>query len=107
MQAEDLARLPGSSERPVAAHSSGPWFARFAGLVLAYLLFVIVFGAWVRITGSGAGCGDHWPTCHGELVPRSPSVQTLIEYTHRIFEASAHRANQVIVRHKTIFKQQF
>jgi heme A synthase len=60
------------------------WFVRFAAFVLAYLLFVIVFGAWVRITGSGAGCGDHWPTCHGELVPRAPSVQTLIEYTHRV-----------------------
>lgn len=60
------------------------WFERFAAFILAYLLFVIVFGAWVRITGSGAGCGDHWPTCHGELVPRSPSAQTLIEYTHRI-----------------------
>jgi cytochrome c oxidase assembly protein subunit 15 len=60
------------------------WFGRFAALLLAYLLFVILFGAWVRITGSGAGCGDHWPTCGGELVPRAPSLQTLIEYTHRI-----------------------
>jgi cytochrome c oxidase assembly protein subunit 15 len=60
------------------------WFGRFAALVLAYLLFVILFGAWVRISGSGAGCGDHWPTCGGQLVPRAPNVQTLIEYTHRI-----------------------
>ncbi len=60
------------------------WFARFAAFLLCYLLFVIVFGAWVRVTGSGAGCGDHWPTCHGDLVPRSPSAQTLIEYTHRL-----------------------
>lgn len=60
------------------------WFGRFAAFLLAYLLFVILFGAWVRITGSGAGCGDHWPTCGGDIVPRSPSVQTLIEYTHRI-----------------------
>jgi heme A synthase len=60
------------------------WFGRYAALVLAYLLFVILFGAWVRISGSGAGCGDHWPTCGGRLVPRAPSVQTLIEYTHRI-----------------------
>jgi heme a synthase len=64
-----------------------PWqrrFARFATFLLAYLLFVIVFGAWVRITGSGAGCGDHWPSCHGELVPRTPTAQTIIEYTHRL-----------------------
>lgn len=59
-------------------------FARFAVLVLAYLSFVIVFGAWVRITGSGAGCGAHWPSCRGELVPRTPSHATLIEYTHRL-----------------------
>jgi heme A synthase len=59
-------------------------FARFAGFLLVYLLAVIVFGAWVRITGSGAGCGEHWPSCHGQLVPRTPSQATLIEYTHRL-----------------------
>lgn len=59
-------------------------FARFATVLLGYLLLVIVFGAWVRITGSGAGCGDHWPSCQGEAVPRSPSAATLIEYTHRL-----------------------
>ena len=72
----------------VPARSSRRWFSRYAGVLLVYLLFVIVFGAWVRITGSGAGCGDHWPTCHGELVPRAPSVQTLIEYTHRLTSGS-------------------
>jgi heme A synthase len=81
VQAQNLVELgPAQVDRP----ATNVWFARFAGFLLAYLLFVIVFGAWVRITGSGAGCGDHWPTCHGELVPRAPSVQTLIEYTHRI-----------------------
>ncbi len=59
-------------------------FVQFAAFLLAYLLFVIVFGAWVRITGSGAGCGDHWPSCHGQLVPRTPTAQTIIEYTHRL-----------------------
>lgn len=58
-------------------------FERFALLVLVYLLLVILFGAWVRVTGSGAGCGEHWPTCHGEIVPRSPSQETLIEFGHR------------------------
>jgi len=72
--------LPSVSE----PRASERWFGRFAAFLLAYLLFVILFGAWVRITGSGAGCGDHWPTCGGEIVPRAPSVQTLIEYTHRI-----------------------
>ena len=59
-------------------------FQRLAWAVLAYTVLVILFGAWVRITGSGAGCGEHWPSCHGELVPRSPSIATVIEFTHRL-----------------------
>lgn len=51
--------------------------------MLAYALAVIVFGAWVRITGSGAGCGQHWPTCHGEVVHRPQSIETHIELSHR------------------------
>ena len=71
--------------QPVSeARGSRRAFVWFASVLLGYLLFVILFGAWVRITGSGAGCGDHWPTCGGEIVPRAPSLQTLIEYTHRI-----------------------
>jgi len=59
-------------------------FTRFAWAFVAYLLAVILFGAWVRITHSGAGCGSHWPTCHGEIIPLEPSIETLIEYTHRV-----------------------
>lgn len=56
---------------------------RFAWFYYAYLLFVILFGAWVRISGSGAGCGGSWPTCHGEFMPPSAETKTLIEYSHR------------------------
>ena len=59
-------------------------FRRYATVVVAYLLFVILFGAWVRITYSGAGCGSHWPTCNGEIVPVAPSTETIIEFTHRV-----------------------
>jgi|SRR5688572_15365812 len=59
-------------------------FSRYGWALLAYTLFVVAFGAWVRITGSGAGCGQHWPTCHGEIVPRSPSQATIIEFSHRL-----------------------
>ncbi|MBZ4422966.1 COX15/CtaA family protein [Myxococcus sp. RHSTA-1-4] len=59
-------------------------FQVFSVGVLAYTLAVILWGAFVRATGSGAGCGDHWPVCNGEVVPRAPTVQTLIEYTHRL-----------------------
>jgi len=58
-------------------------FRRFTVLALAFCLAVIVWGAYVRATGSGAGCGDHWPTCNGDLIPRAPSTQTMIEFTHR------------------------
>ena len=59
-------------------------FSRFAWLVLAYNLAVIAWGAFVRATGSGAGCGRHWPTCNGVVVPRAPSTATLIEFSHRL-----------------------
>lgn len=59
-------------------------FARFAWLVLAATVGVILWGGFVRATGSGAGCGAHWPLCNGEVVPRSPSAATLIEYGHRL-----------------------
>jgi cytochrome c oxidase assembly protein subunit 15 len=58
--------------------------ARFAWAVLAYNIGVILWGAYVRATGSGAGCGEHWPLCNGVVIPRDPSVATLIEYSHRI-----------------------
>jgi heme A synthase len=61
----------------------GP-FARFAWGVLAYDLAVVAWGAYVRATGSGAGCGRHWPLCNGEIVPRAPRTQTLVELSHRI-----------------------
>lgn len=59
-------------------------FERCAWGVLAYNLLVIVWGAFVRATGSGAGCGSHWPLCNGEVLPRAESVETLIELTHRL-----------------------
>lgn len=59
-------------------------FAKFAWLVLGYNVLVILWGAYVRATGSGAGCGSHWPLCNGEIIPRSPTVETLIEYSHRL-----------------------
>jgi cytochrome c oxidase assembly protein subunit 15 len=64
--------------------SSTSRLARFASIVLVYTLAVIVWGAYVRASGSGAGCGSHWPLCNGDVVPLSPSVETLIEYSHRL-----------------------
>jgi len=58
-------------------------YARFAWGLLAYTVLVAVWGAFVRATGSGAGCGNHWPLCNGEVVPRAESIETLIEFSHR------------------------
>ena len=58
--------------------------ARFAWGVLAYNVAVIVWGAYVRATGAGAGCGSHWPLCNGQMIPREASVATLVEYSHRV-----------------------
>ncbi|HEY7392821.1 MAG TPA: COX15/CtaA family protein [Bryobacteraceae bacterium] len=58
-------------------------FARFSWGVLTFTLMVVLWGAYVRASGSGAGCGNHWPLCNGEVVPASPGVQTIIEFTHR------------------------
>lgn len=58
-------------------------FHQFAWGLLAYNLAVILWGAYVRASGSGAGCGSHWPTCDGGTLPPSQHVKTLIEFTHR------------------------
>jgi heme A synthase len=64
-------------------------FAKYAWGVLGYSLLVILWGAYVRASGSGAGCGSHWPLCNGEVVPRAPEVETLIELAHRLTSALA------------------
>lgn len=59
-------------------------FAKYAWFVLAFNLGVILWGAYVRATGSGAGCGSHWPLCNGEVIPQPDQIETLIEFTHRL-----------------------
>ena len=59
-------------------------YARFAWTVLGYNLLVVLWGAYVRASGSGAGCGSHWPLCNGVVVPRPEEVATVIELTHRL-----------------------
>jgi len=73
----------------MASASRVEWVARFAWLTLAYDVGVIVGGAYVRATGSGAGCGNHWPLCDGSILPRAPQPQTVIEFLHRVTSALA------------------
>jgi heme A synthase len=56
---------------------------RYAWGVLMMNLAVVLWGAVVRATGSGAGCGRHWPRCNGQMLPELASAKTLVEYSHR------------------------
>jgi cytochrome c oxidase assembly protein subunit 15 len=62
---------------------SGRGLATYAVGVLAFMVLVVLEGAVVRATGSGAGCGNHWPLCNGDFFPHHPRLATVIEYTHR------------------------
>lgn len=70
---------------------------RWAKGLLAYTVLVILWGAWVRVTGSGAGCADHWPLCNGEWIPRADRVETLIEFTHRLTSSLAGVGSLVVL----------
>jgi heme A synthase len=58
-------------------------FRRLSSLTLAFVIIVILWGAYVRASGSGAGCGSHWPTCNGQVILHGASRSTIVEYTHR------------------------
>lgn len=64
-------------------------FTRLAWGTLAWNIGVVLWGAYVRASGSGAGCGNHWPLCNGEVVPKAAELQTLIEFTHRAMSGVA------------------
>lgn len=64
-----------------------PRLARFAWSVLAYNVAVVVWGAYVRASESGAGCGAHWPLCKGHFLPSLADAATRIELTHRVTSA--------------------
>jgi len=61
-----------------------PLVARFAWTTLYWNVAVVLWGAYVRATGSGAGCGNRWPLCDGNVVGASANGQTIVEFTHRI-----------------------
>lgn len=59
-------------------------FAKYAWFVLAYNIVVILWGVFLRASKSGDGCGQHWLTCHGEVIPSAPELKTVIEFSHRL-----------------------
>jgi heme A synthase len=59
-------------------------FATYAWLTLLVTFVVILWGDVVQATGSGDGCGAHWPVCNGEVLPAFAGRETIIEFTHRL-----------------------
>jgi heme A synthase len=59
-------------------------FAKFAWFTLAYNILVILWGVFLRASKSGDGCGQHWLTCQGEMIPSAPELKTIIEFSHRM-----------------------
>lgn len=64
-------------------------FAKYSWGVLGWAILVVLWGTIVRATGSGAGCGNHWPTCNGSIIPSGSHVQTIIEFSHRVMSGIA------------------
>lgn len=62
---------------------SAKFVRSLSGAAVWFALIVIVWGAFVRMSGSGDGCGVHWPLCHGEILPLEREGKTWIEYIHR------------------------
>lgn len=83
MNLESLA-TPSTAASAAAQRTPSPALLRFSWGVLVYFVAVILWGALVRATGSGAGCGDHWPLCNGTVIQHSPHLDTIIEFTHRL-----------------------
>jgi cytochrome c oxidase assembly protein subunit 15 len=83
----NISFAPVAAEKPSSRIGSG--LRNYAWLVLGWNILVVLWGAVVRATGSGAGCGNHWPLCNGEVIPHSPRIATLIEFTHRAMTGGA------------------
>jgi protoheme IX farnesyltransferase len=64
-------------------------FARYAWMTLGWNLLVILWGVFLRASKSGDGCGQHWLTCQGEVIPSAPELKTIIEFSHRITSSLA------------------
>lgn len=48
------------------------------------MIFILIGGALVTKTESGAGCGTSWPLCHGEFIPSEITPELVIELSHRL-----------------------
>src|SRR3954471_7808993 len=83
----DSADCRAESERQVMEPDSSRarrCFTMFAWMLLAWNIPVILWGAYVRISFSGDGCGAHWPFCNGQVIPQHMAAPMAIEFTHRM-----------------------
>ncbi len=73
----------------MASETKQVGFTRYAWTVLGVNIVVILWGVFLRASKSGDGCGQHWLTCNGEMLPSAPQLKTVIEYSHRVSSAIA------------------
>src|ERR1041384_7439550 len=73
-----------TSNGAVSVDTRARRFAAYAWAVTALTLAVILWGAYVRASRSGDGCGAHWPLCNGSVMPDATHAKTLVEFAHRL-----------------------
>ena len=76
--------FPSSTVAPRTHSAASTGLRRYAWGVLVYNVLVVLWGAVVRATSSGAGCGAHWPLCNGVVLQTHPRLATIIELAHRM-----------------------
>ncbi|HTW79335.1 MAG TPA: COX15/CtaA family protein [Terracidiphilus sp.] len=76
--------MSATATRSASKPLPSPALKRFSWGVLVYFIAVILWGAVTRATGAGNGCGNHWPLCNGTVIQHSATIDTIIEFTHRI-----------------------
>lgn len=89
MSGSTLSLHPPDTAPKAALPPASRGLQRFAWFVLAYNVLVVLWGSVVRATGSGGGCGAHWPLCNGEVLPQLARFHTAVEFTHRLMSGAA------------------
>jgi cytochrome c oxidase assembly protein subunit 15 len=62
---------------------SAAQYHRVTGLALVAIVFIIVTGASVRLTGSGLGCRE-WPTCEAGQLVAPLEFHPMVEFGNRV-----------------------
>lgn len=84
-----MSSIASPAAKPHSQAATDGSFRHYARAVLTLNVVVIVWGAFVRASHSGDGCGGHWPFCNGQAIPQAPEAGTVIEYLHRLSSGAA------------------